>query len=267
MTRRAPVAGTAFGLHVALTVAVPFLIEWGDLMGWVAAVIILVQMSLLGVWLVFGRLFIAMRIGCVVLLLTSWLCLFTAMDENSTWDWRAIRLQLLFVGSPCAGSTLGLLPLKRKRHLIRLQTGEVATPEPTQFALRHLLAITIAAALLLTLQRHVRPLFDEIFGWLMDALMTVVVAEFLTFVLLGPVCTWATLGAGRLRVRLPVAVLIGCLACLLPPFFLQSAEGIPQFMVLAVGIVISTLLTLLAFRWDGFRVVRKEVVSTASEAG
>ena len=134
-----------------------------------------------------------------------------------------------------------------------------------QFSVRQLMVVTVVVAVIVVIGKYVRAFFGQELGQIMmnpllsTAYWLGMLAMTLTFdVATSLISVWAALGRHRPHSRVAVAAAVcACLGAISPFFFGHDWTFLilgPLFSVVRSGIIIGTLLV---FRADGYRVVRR----------
>jgi hypothetical protein len=223
------------------------------------------QCGLLALWLALGQSTWKQRastslLGAVCLWLVSAFAYKT---------WRASQLMMLSgIIFGCIASLAGVLYVasRRKSGFRLVRQGAESLPSATvQFSLRHLFLFTVVVSIALaggTLMKLLLGKVGEIAG--LALICSVIIACFLGAVL---AVLWASLGQGRLPLRLAVAFALATAAGLIPPFYLQVRL---RYYAITLGLTTLaqaiTIFSLLVVRSAGYRLVRRDAPQTEADA-
>lgn len=223
------------------------------------------QCGLLALWLALGQSSWRQRastslLGAVYL----WLLSTFAFDE-----WRAGPMTMLsaIVFGGIASLAGALYVASRWKSGLRLmrQNAESLPSATVQFSLRHLFVFTVIVSVALAGSTLMKLLLGQAGESARKALLcSVIIACFLGAVL---AVLWASLGQGRLPLRLAVAFALATATGLIPPFYFQ---GSLRDYAITLGIMTLaqaiTILSLLVVRSSGYRLVRRDAPRAEAEA-
>lgn len=137
-----------------------------------------------------------------------------------------------------------------------------ATARDFQFSLRHLFLFTVAVSLVLAGAELMKPFASA--GVITRVLVCVVIL--MCFVEAVLAAFWASLGQGRVLLRIPIAVGLAALTGLIPAFYFRVDR---EIYALSVGTAtlaqVITIASLLVVRSAGFRLVRRLAPQIDSE--
>ena len=218
-----------------------------------------VQAMMLVIWLVLARSRFVLRLFVLFAVLVNWVVFESLGDLNpSAMAFYLTPLLVIVVGG------LGVMRLLgwRVQILQPKASSNFSTdaPQPPQFTLRQIGIAVTAISLVFAVNMYFQ-IAKEVLG------DNEVLAIFLLTLFSFALAIWATLGAGRLTVRLLIyaaatsALIVGLIMTI--PSFANDSEFVLKFLVPDVVIV---PLTLLAFRLAGYRVMRQATESKNGEA-
>lgn len=174
---------------------------------------------------------------------------------------------VFFLGPLTAAALFGTV-LRRRGFVVEpLKSAESGDDRGVvQFSLRHLFAITFAAAVLFGLTRQIRGFSgDSLSAWEFSLFLTF---NALAFALHTQICLWSALGAGSRAVRVTTLVLFGAVGAGIYGFAFGGSKKDYLDCVLMFG-VYSTLVagSLWILRWFGYRLTRRSMSAAAMQEG
>lgn len=273
---RAYFTGTAISVNVVLLAVALRYWSQGDLANWLCWVVFLSQSAMLSIWLVIGRLPLPLRFfvwASSKVALQWWI-----IDESFYHPNPGVNflIELLIISAADLGVILGMLFWSPgTRRVTRFSPDEMPLHVPEQFSVRYLLGLTVAVAFPFAAHQKLLPALTLIFGELPinEGLQGYLKSQITASLPVGVLPCWAALGTGRLRWRLPGAlVAIVVLSVVVPTISFREIDiSVEGFWLYFAGSLLfqmlTVLVTLLAFRKDGFRVVQKEALAKTNEPG
>ena len=172
------------------------------------------QVSLIGIWVGIGRCWLLLRliVGAIVV----------ALEYALAVAFKDANLEILFLmGGSAVAAAIALL-VSRLWHvrLIRLDISKLTdATEGLKFSIRHLLYLTIAVAMLLTIGRSVSVNLGTPEEW------PFIIALSICFASIALTSVWASLGTGIVPVRMLVLLLISYGTGFIPPYYWVSIRG------------------------------------------
>lgn len=255
-TFRGRVLASVFVLHfVAELLLAPLANSYDHRPYWPAALafvaILLTQSTCLGMWVGMGRAGLVWRLfgGLFAILLLSEFGRVVVGIDRALW--------YLF---PTFGAVAIYLWLPRMAgyQLVDLSKASSLTHNGQgQFQIQHVLVMTIFVAVVISIGKNIVSPGYELF-------MVIVVNGAQTVV--GLAAIWASLGAGSPAVRIPIVLVVACvigwaMTFLFPPSPWWFEHFWHSIHLAAFALILS--LTLLVFRWCGFRILHSDVNITA----
>ncbi len=215
------------------------------------------QCGLLALWLALGQSSWKQRaltslLGAVCLWLVSAFAYRT---------WRASQLAMLsaIIFGSIASLAAVLYVASRWKAGVRLgrQDAESLPSATVQFSLRHLFLFTVVVSIALAGSTLMKLLLGKVGEIASLALICGVIIACFVGAVLGVL--WASLGQGRLPLRLAIAFALATATGLIPPFYLQVRL---RYYAITLGLTTLaqaiTIFSLLVVRSAGYRLVRRE---------
>lgn len=172
---------------------------------------------------------------------------------------------VFFLGPLIAAALFGTV-LRRRGFVVEPSEAAESREDRggVQFSLRHLFAITLAAAVLFGLTREIRGIGGNSPGAREFSLF--LAFNTLAFALHTQICLWSALGAGSRAVRVTTLVLLGAVGAGIYGFAFGGSEKDYRDCVLMFG-VYSTLVagSLWILRWFGYRLMRRSMPPVAMQ--
>ena len=246
---RAIVVVALIALHVltSLTLGLVSTDRWPEPATVMYVALVFAQTCLIGIWAGIGRGWLPIRlvgaaigVGCVFGLMS----LFMRTGEEAFY---------MLGGSAAVAAGALLVSRIWRVQLMRFEQGQQAeAAEGFKFAIRHLLYLTLVVAVLLTVGRALSNYLRWPDDWAF--ILTICVC----FAAIALAAVWASLGMRWVGFRLLVLIALASATGLIPPFASKNSieYGYIAFPIHTALMGLFVGLTLLVFRWCGYRVVR-----------
>lgn len=223
--------------------------------------LVLAQMGFVAIWAAFSTASPARRFaGALDTSVVLWAEMQTAAEGWQ--DWRQfLRMgteAALAIYAPLIAISIGaVIPRRRGIRLDHMnQPSMMALDDGAQFAVKHLLGLTAAVAVFLTVVRGLRGLGIS-FSLITNLLLAIVIGGIFSVSALAT--AWAVLGGARWLWRLPVPFVLAAGGGALLGYSLGDVWQRTAIMVaVAEGQVAIIVATLLAVRMAGYRLVREQ---------
>ncbi len=218
------------------------------------------QCALLAIWRCIGSKTTSKHAaGLVAGAIYLWLNLAFAMGSPGRLDQWLIAFALVACAIGALWTSLMVTSRWRPGFALARDPSSDKRPSALQFSLRHMMALVVAVAVVLTAGRLVRA--TEKSETLEIVVVCIVLAVCLAEASLAAL--WATLSCGQIKAKLGVAMGLALLTGFIPPFYFDL-EPRDYFLVMLVAIISQafTIATLLVARTYGYRLVRRESPST-----
>jgi hypothetical protein len=232
--------------------------------------LLLGQASLLAIWVGLGNASLVRR-GAAICVAGSflWAVLVTAADGWRRPDAEELCVLALAIIA-CLLPTIALfLALKRCGPRLIICSARKRPPanKPFQFSTQHLLMLAVVVAAALVAGRLGRAMDNSIGnGWFVVGVFCCILPVCFIYAVLAAV--WACLPANKVIVRVPIALLVGALVGLVPPFYFRL-PGLEEYLLCLMSAAIAqtvTILSLLVARSAGYRLVRRLPERTSPRA-